>query len=624
MVEIDHQDEQISADGLVITSQECSGDLDIGLQENDGSLIASRPDGNHLHQNGEEESDCSHNSVKFTLWTSTISNGLLGDREKVAENDTSIKVRNESIVHSFRSSARMRKYYGNTRSSVKSSVIMQSLVAASFDDGFLGDFEDGTEDDTKDESKGESSAFDAESEALPFVLIALSICQYFSSGIISCTPSVFSAQFQDQLNVSSSVYGTAFAISKIGSLVAALISPKLIQRYGGFRPLLCMGALFICGSLFFSLSYNAESYELFVFGLLILNIASVFNYLIASTIMGMSITDKDTFRILKMTLTTFMSLGDILGSFIFPRLGIVISLWLFVFISLLNVLVTIYLEYMSIKKGTSQTYQEIQNELNDMNRSEETMEGPISKRDDNSSECKSSQIFTKQIKILIGEVVEFFKEFIRELKEFPMIYWLLVFESTFVAGFSVYMNFSIYALSEIYGLDVIQANQIVGTGKTMKLFILVPYSLLMKKFKWIEKPTVLAVPILLIFSCLPILLRFSLWRAWVEYISLGLAIALSNLVSRGLIVPALRSEGKLDLITTGSGHLMVLSSVWSAISSQLYYSIMEYTVIRGDIEFHPGYLFNLSMGIIILVIAVYVFYRLPLEKTHPKPVVHAD
>ena len=136
MVEIVIQDEQNSVDGLVPTSQECSGDLDIVLQENDDSLIASKLDDNHLHQNEEEKLDCSQGSAKLTFMTATISNGLLGDREKLTENDTSIKVRNESIVHSFRSSARMRKSYGNTRRSIKSSVTMHSLVAASLDDGF--------------------------------------------------------------------------------------------------------------------------------------------------------------------------------------------------------------------------------------------------------------------------------------------------------------------------------------------------------------------------------------------------------------------------------------------------------------------------------------------------------
>merc|ERR1719401_1877224 len=137
------------------------------------------------------------------------------------------------------------------------------------------------------------------------------------------------------------------------------------------------------------------------------------------------------------------------------------------------------------------------------------------------------------------------------------------------------MNFSIYALDEIYGLSVVQANQIVSTGKTMKLALLIPSSLILREFKWLEKPLVFIVPALFIFSAVPVLLQFSLWRAWIEYISLGLAISLSRLVSTSLIVPALKSKGKDDLITTGTGHLMIFSSIWSAITSQIYYSMTE-------------------------------------------------
>jgi len=513
------------------------------------------------------------------------------------------KMKHKSLVFSMRDSRRRPMSLRDSMHPGRSNVVLQSFVASSLDDGFLSTMvETGDDDD-----KTESSSMDR--EPLPYVLIILSVCQYFSSGIINCFPNVFSVDFQEQLNVSASVYGSAFAISKVGSMVAALISPILMRRYGGLRPLLFMSILFMGGSILFSMSYPMENYYVFLIGLLILNLASVFNYLIASTVVGISITDKDSYRIVKMILATVMSCGDISGGYVFPHLGIKLSLCIFVTVSLLNVLVTIYVELISVKSGITPSYQQAQKDFKD-------------------EQCYHSNNHCQQNHTLFKSLSSWLQKTMKSLVTFPNIYWYLVLESTLVAGFSVYMNFSIYALDEIYGLSDVQANQIVATAKTMKLLLLIPSSLMLRQYKWLERPIVLIVPALFLFSILPVLFQFSLVRAWVEYICLGLAMAFSRLVSTSLIVPALKSKGKEDLITTGSGHLMIFSSIWMAVTSQVYYSMMELTVqwsFWRDVDFHLVYLINIAVVAIIFIDALFIFHCLPFDQTTtPKPKVSVN
>jgi len=335
--------------------------------------------------------------------------------------------------------------------------------------------------------------------------------------------------------------------------------------------------------------------------------------LIASTVVGISITDKDSYRVVKMALATIMALGDIFGGFIFPHLGIAFSLTIFFVMSVVNVLVTIFSEIISVRMGFTPSYQQAKEDLKDINEDKSINKSV--------SHCQQNISLSKRLS-------KWSRDFVQHITAFPEIYWLLVLESTLVAGFSVYVNFSIFGLTEIYGLSVVKANQIISTGKTMKLCLLIPSSLIMKKYKWFEKPVVLIVPILFTLACVPVLLHFSLWRAWLEYIILGFAIALSRLVSTSLIIPALLSEGKQELITTGSGHLMVFTSIWSAITNPLYYSIIEYSITwEGPwrtIEFHPGYLFNIGIGFIILIDSIFIFRHLPFGKPSPQPKAVVD